>query len=150
MPFPRQQIGVNVLDDARRDILARQLRRELSGALITEVVPESPAAAAGLRAMARGGWERPVAQLGDLITHVNGQPVRSNEDLLCGVEETPTGEAVEFTVMRNCNKARIEKLRITPVPRSALRTGAAPAKQGPRLGGRSRSPFPPQFPLRPR
>ena len=44
------------MNDSRRRDLARRLRRSLDGALVTEVVPSSPAASAGLSASTRSGY----------------------------------------------------------------------------------------------
>ena len=90
-----QTLGINILDDAQRTSLSRQLRMSLEGALIVEVVPGSPAASAGLTATSRGALGD--LKLGDLITAVDGVPVRQNEDLQCAVEEAPQNSVLELT-----------------------------------------------------
>jgi len=71
--FPCSQLGINVLDDALRRSYEVQLRVLLPGVLVVEVVPGSPAAAAGLRPARFRGAD---VDLGDLITHVDGEPTR--------------------------------------------------------------------------
>jgi S1-C subfamily serine protease len=110
------------MNDARRRDLARRLRRALDGALVSEVVPGSPADLAGLKASVRSGYGS--TKLGDLITEVGGQPIRSNEDLLCAVEESTPGSTITLTVARGCDAKRVEKLFVTPVALTTLRRNA--------------------------
>jgi len=147
-PNSKPSLGVSVLPDQLRAEYARSLRRELEGALIAEVVKGSPAEALDLapcrpaeqpRAAAppSSSWstwwplgrqaaaEGPTLLLGDMITAVDGKPVRKNEDLLCAVEEAEPDEALRITVMRGCDPARVEEVLITPVPRQALMSAAA-------------------------
>ena len=139
-PGARPTLGVNVLDDALRVQYARRLKRKLDGALLVEVVPGAPADLAGLRASVRGDFGRP-DRLGDLITAVDGVPVRSNEDLLCGVEEAEPGSFIELTVMRGSDPQRVQKVQIRPVARKTVRKAgaAAPAAALPGGFGRPRN-----------
>merc|ERR1719380_421334 len=117
-PNARPSLGVSILPDQLRTQYSRGLKRKLEGAVITEVVPGSPADELGLDPCKRqlGG-----ILLGDMITAVNGQPVKQNEDLLCAVEESePANGPITLTVMRGCDDSRIEEVEITPVPRKEL------------------------------
>jgi putative serine protease PepD len=58
-----------------------------NGALIGAVDPGSPAAAAGLRP-------------GDLVTAINGQPIRSADDLVAAVQQDHVGQSVTLTYTR--------------------------------------------------
>jgi S1-C subfamily serine protease len=69
----RPSLGINVLDDAIKRSYETQLRRKLPGVLVVEVIPDSPAERAGLRPARFRGAD---VVLGDLITHVNGDPTR--------------------------------------------------------------------------
>jgi serine protease Do len=55
---------------------------------VAEPQPNSPAAAAGIRA-------------GDIITHVNGNPVRDARELARTIGAMPPGTSVKLTVLRN-------------------------------------------------
>jgi len=59
----------------------------IDGAQIAEVEPNSPAAAAGLRK-------------GDVVTALNGHPVRGPAELRARLGVVPAGETVEFKVLR--------------------------------------------------
>ena len=85
---------------------------------MTEVVPGSPAGKAKIAPTERrfGG-----VMLGDMIVGVNGTPVKSNEDLMCALEEhKPADAPIELSVMRNCDPDRVEQLTVTPVARRSL------------------------------
>jgi len=95
----RPTLGVNVADDRVVQSIQAQVGRPLNGALIAEVLEDSPAQRAGLKAsklMADGS-----VVLGDLITSVDGEPVRQVEDLLSAVEEKRQGDVVTLRVLRN-------------------------------------------------
>merc|ERR1719408_1110762 len=117
-PNTRPSLGVSLLDDTTRKQFGRSLRRTFSGAIITEVVPGSPADAIKLAPTERrfGG-----VMLGDMIVGVDGKPVKSNEDLMCALEEhKPADAPIELSVMRNCDPDRVEQLTVTPVARRSL------------------------------
>jgi Do/DeqQ family serine protease len=74
------------------------------GALITEVEPNSPAAAAGLRK-------------GDVVTALNGRPVRGPAELRARLGVVPAGETVELKVQRD-KETQLVKARIAEVDKS--------------------------------
>jgi len=114
----RPSLGVSILPDQLRSQYARHAQRKLEGALVTEVVPGGPADLLGLkpsRPSPHGGIE-----LGDMITGLNGSPIKRNEDLLCLVEEADADEPLSLTVMRSCDPERLEEVTITPVRRQTL------------------------------
>jgi len=127
----RPTLGINLLNDGTRKQAARTFRRKLDGALITEVLPNSPAAAAGLQPTTRSRMGQ--LQWGDLIVAVDGAPVRANEDLACAVEEAAPGQLLELTVLRGQEQRRAT-VRVRPVARKTVRNAAGSP-------GRYRAPF---------
>jgi serine protease Do/serine protease DegQ len=57
------------------------------GVALTQVVPDSPAAQAGLR-------------VGDIVTAINGRPVRGSAELRAQLGVVPVGETVDLRVLR--------------------------------------------------
>ena len=104
------------------------------GARIAEVQPGSPAAAAGIKA-------------GDVVTGMNGRPVRGAAELRARLGVVPVGETVELRVQRgketHAFKARIgeiEKGQIAGAQALPELPGAALADAERRsVGGRSRA-----------
>jgi S1-C subfamily serine protease len=68
------------------------------GILIADVLPHTPAAAAGLHGTARDHWGRLV--LGDVIVSLNGHPVDNYGALYDLLTEIKIGERVTLTVIR--------------------------------------------------
>jgi len=84
MPLAGRRLGVSVEE------LTSQLARYFGakdGVLVTSVADGSAASRAGLKA-------------GDVITAINGQSVRSREDLLRGLREAPDSDGARFRVPR--------------------------------------------------
>lgn len=65
------------------------------GALVVTVLPQSPAAKAGLKSA-------------DVIVSLNGQPISSLDDLLAEVQNLKVGEKTVLTVMRASQKVTLE------------------------------------------
>ncbi|MBM3147612.1 MAG: PDZ domain-containing protein, partial [Actinobacteria bacterium] len=74
-----------------------------SGVLVASVVPDSPAAKAGIRGGTRE--ETVQGQLfvvgGDVITEVDGKSVPSMEELIGIIDEYDPGDKVELTIVRD-------------------------------------------------
>ena len=68
----------------------------VEGVVIVRTAPGSPAERAGLR-----GVDRVSGALGDVITAVNGKPVRRLSDLTEVLEQVGVGQNVQLTVIRN-------------------------------------------------
>ncbi|MCL6481400.1 MAG: Do family serine endopeptidase [Firmicutes bacterium] len=84
----RGSIGVSFNEtNSRNPITLKQLGAEY-GMIIEDVVAGSPADKAGLKP-------------GDVITHVNGRPVRTGSDLVDPITRTPIGEEVSITYVRD-------------------------------------------------
>ncbi len=86
-------IGISMAPTLSLEALA-ELELPAQGVYITQVVPNSPAAEAGLR-----GAEGPG---GDYIIAINGQPVKDSSELISYlVFQTEVGQTIELTVIRN-------------------------------------------------
>ncbi|ABU57842.1 S1C family serine protease [Roseiflexus castenholzii] len=104
---PWMGIGMRDVDPLLADSLNLPARQ---GVLITEVVPDSPAARAGLRSgtqiVSVGGRELRIG--GDIIIAINGQPVRDSDELVSYLElETSVGDTVMMTVQRGDRQEQI-------------------------------------------
>jgi S1-C subfamily serine protease len=97
-----------------------------------EVIPNSPAERAGLQAsQLRGDGS---INLGDLITDVDGQPIREVEDLLSAIEEKREGDIVELGIQRFCDPYQQERVSVQLVSRESLQGGFRPAMSAGRNG----------------
>ncbi|MGE0873246.1 MAG: DegQ family serine endoprotease [Burkholderiales bacterium] len=89
----RGRLGV-VMQDLTRD-LARSLGISArTGVALTQVIPDSPAAQAGLR-------------MGDVITAINGRQVRGSAELRAQLGVVPVGETVELRVLRGAETRQV-------------------------------------------
>lgn len=106
----RPTIGVELGDDA----LTR--RFGLSGALVLNVVPGSPAEKAGVRPTQQDPRTGRIA-LGDLIVAVDGAAVKTNADLYFALESRKQGDKVKLMLNRDGKPAEAEvelALNVTP------------------------------------
>jgi 2-alkenal reductase len=87
---PRPGIGIAALDEATAAGL------DAPGIVIAQVVPGSTADRAGLR-----GIDPQAGLIGDVITRVNGRPVRTVAELAEALTEAGIGNEVELTVLRD-------------------------------------------------
>ncbi len=78
--------------------LARPLR-DIEGAVVLNVVEDSPAEAAGLRGTALDNSGNLV--LGDIIVAVNNDPITNNSDLYLALEKYRAGDEVTVSVQRD-------------------------------------------------
>ena len=91
----RPLLGVHVAPDQ----LASQAGVD-SGALIWEVVPNSPAAAAGLRGTTR-------TQLGDILVEMDGKPIKRSRDVFNVLENKKVGDTVKLTYLRDDTRLEV-------------------------------------------
>ena len=81
-------------------------RYTIDGLPIVRVFPDLPADRAGLRGAFRNA--RGDIVLGDVITAIDGQPVRSNDDYLSILEKRKAGQAITLTVRRGEDEREVE------------------------------------------
>jgi Do/DeqQ family serine protease len=98
----RGRLGIEMADvtaDAQRKLRLPSL----DGAIINNVQPGSPAERAGLRE-------------GDVVTTLNGRPIRSSAELRARLGLTPVGDEVEFGIVRESGVLRIRSRIAAPQP----------------------------------
>lgn len=113
----RPSIGISIADDQFTRSVAARLGRKIEGVIVMEVPRNSPGADAGLVGCMR---TRDGVIIGDLITNVNDQPVKTVEDLLTYVEEVDVGATVKVTVQRRANPSKVENVDVKTVDRNKL------------------------------
>jgi serine protease Do len=117
----RGSIGISFAEDrSANPVLLKEMGAEY-GIYVEEVRPGSPADKAGLKP-------------GDIITEVNGQPVRKGSDLVDPIAATPIGEKVRITYIRD--KVRKETVvtvedRTKVFPETAGRSSQEEEEEGP-------------------
>ena len=94
----RPQLGVTLVAGA-------QVRPRLDGVLVLEVVRNSGADSAGLRGSRR---TRRGVVLGDVITAIDGEPVRSVSDVRALLERQQPGDSVTVSLLRGDEEAEAE------------------------------------------
>jgi S1-C subfamily serine protease len=97
----RPTIGVGLAEDA----IAQ--RFGLRGALILNVMPDSPAERAGLQPT-RQDVNTGRISIGDVITAVNGAPVETTSELYLALEKHKAGDKVKLDVVRAGEPIKVE------------------------------------------
>ena len=93
--YVRPTIGISANDQISRRLLGD---RDVTGVLVLDVAPDSPAARAGLKATEMTASGRVI--LGDIIQVVDGKPVQTFDDLVDELDEHGFGDTVTLTVPR--------------------------------------------------
>ncbi|MBJ6726283.1 DegQ family serine endoprotease [Geomesophilobacter sediminis] len=88
--------------------------KDTRGALVGDVIPEGPAARAGIKR-------------GDIILAFDGRPVKSSNDLPRVVAETAVGKQVEVTILRDKKEIRTP-VKVAELTDARAATGEAPAE----------------------
>jgi serine protease Do/serine protease DegQ len=115
----RGRLGIEMAD-VTQDVQRKLKLPSLDGALLVDVENGSPAERAGLRD-------------GDVITALNGRPVRGHSDLRARLGLTPIGEEVEMTVVRPGGTQRIRTRIAAPQPAGSGDMLALPQLPGMRV-----------------
>jgi serine protease Do len=124
----RGRIGVTVSRIPMTQRYAESLGlQKPTGAEITSVTPNGPAAAAGLR-------------VGDVIVEFNGQPVDDNSELVLMVTRTTPGTTVPLKVMRDRKTVSLN-VRVEELDLEAERGLVAGARQRPDRGAPTQAGF---------
>lgn len=95
----RPSLGVEL---ARQQMLARL---GLEGALVIDVIEGGAAERAGIRPTMRGS--NGAILLGDIITGINGAPIKSNSDLILALELYKPGETIELKILRDKKELKL-------------------------------------------
>jgi Do/DeqQ family serine protease len=103
----RGRVGV-VIQDLTPDLAEAMSIHRADGAVVVDVEPNSPAAKAGLKK-------------GDVITGVDGQPVRSSAELRNRIGLTPVGSEVRIAAERG-GQTKDFAVKVEPAPKRARRT----------------------------
>jgi serine protease Do len=98
----RGYLGVSI-QEVTPDLAKHFGMKEAKGALVSEVLPDSPAAAAGIKS-------------GDVITTYNGHEVESPSLLRNAVAQTPVGATVKIGLLRD-KKAMTVEVKIVEQPK---------------------------------
>jgi serine protease Do len=111
----RGWLGVSI-QEVTPDLAKQFGMKEARGALVSEVIPDSPAAAAGL-------------QSGDIITAFEGKPVDSPSLLRNVVAQVPVGTTVKIEVLRD-KKTVTLKAKIAEQPQDMSQPDGGETAQG--------------------
>ena len=115
---------------------AMGLDANLRGALVVDVLPDSPAAAAGLRGSDRQVTieDQTVRVGGDIIVAIEGQPVKKFDDVVTYLARfTEVGQTINLTILR---AGAQESVQVTLAARpTARRESARAGVPGPSAGG---------------
>lgn len=117
---------------------AMKLESTQRGALVESILPGSPAEKAGLRGsdsqVTIDGQDVGVG--GDLITKIDGSPVKTIEDLIAYLaDHTNVGQKVTLTILRSGKEQTVEAtLEARPAQAAAAQTAPTTVQQGAWLG----------------
>ncbi|MEH6516530.1 MAG: trypsin-like peptidase domain-containing protein [Halioglobus sp.] len=85
-------------------------RYRIKGLPVVSIYPGLPAAEAGMTGAYRNS--RGEIALGDIITHIDGKPVNSNDDYFSALESHEIGDTIEVRTIRDKEEKRFEIILI--------------------------------------
>ena len=97
----RAWMGI-AIEDVSEDIAGYMKLKNPEGVLVREVMPNQPAASAGMEPY-------------DVITKINGEPVKNVRDLYRTVEKLEVGQSANIEVLR-ANQSKSLKVRFMEQP----------------------------------
>jgi S1-C subfamily serine protease len=110
------------------------------GMLIAKLTPEGPAARAGLRGpqtvkKRRGplSWDTIDFAAADLITAIDGEPIKNADDFLTAIESKRPGDRVDLTIIRGGQEFKVPVI-LGAGERAALRERPDPRMSAPGIG----------------
>ncbi len=115
----RGWLGV-LIQEVNRDLAESFGLSRPRGALVAEVMPDSPAAEAGLQA-------------GDIVLAYGGEPINLSADLPPMVGRTPVGEEAELTILRQGREMTLE-VEIGRLPEDDTASAQPDQPTGPSAG----------------
>ncbi|MBI1732331.1 MAG: DegQ family serine endoprotease [Gammaproteobacteria bacterium] len=125
----RGSVGITV-QDLTPDLSAAFGLEKQQGAVVNSVVPDSPAAKAGLQA-------------GDVIVEINGKAVRNAGDVRNHIGLLQVGEKVSFSVLRDGKRRDLNAM----VAARSSEDGGGPRAVNPKLNGVTVGNLSPDHPL---
>jgi len=103
----RGYVGVGIQDLSREERASLGLDARFKGAYVGTVTPGGPADTGGV-------------QLGDIVTHVNGQEIQSSNDLTRRIGQVRPGETVRLQILRDGRRETVTIRAIVRPPESEL------------------------------
>jgi 2-alkenal reductase len=94
-------LGISSLDDMSLTAIEALNLKSFSGAYVTSVTPNGPAAKAGIRAGTEDTSIQGLQAGGDLIIAIDGMPIRRFDELLAYlISNKSPGDTVVLTILR--------------------------------------------------
>ncbi len=128
----RGSVGVQIQDMTPQLAEAFGLKKDQEGAVVVQVIEDTPADKAGLQA-------------GDVVKGVNGKPVKGAADLRNKVGLMRAGETVELDILRDGKKQSYD-IELTKQDKVAAAPGGGPAARNELLQGVTLSEIDSQHP----
>lgn len=114
----RGYVGVGIQNLSREQIGALGLPNDFTGAFVGEVTAGGPAEAGGV-------------QVGDIVTRINGTPVRDRTDLTRRIGQVRPGDTIRLEVLRDGRRQTLSiRVRVRP-PEAVLNNRPGQDQDGP-------------------